>query len=236
MLALALLIVGLTSCSGDSNGGDVDRGLISTTASKALSTLQDSVAALGTTELLQPIEGNIGTYRAALNRVAQSFPDASSGDRKSKNLVTYVGMSLATLNAAQAAGGIALTGPYASESAVLDELLKYADKHGVKDFKSDELTEEASRLLERLGEFTVLGDKALTDKVIPEDSPLRTNWDKDKDGKFEVPLPPAGLPGVTSAWQDFTKDLTFERDRGSLIGRILLEISYTAEKIQLRLT
>ena len=81
-----------------------------------------------------------------------------------------------------------------------------------------------------------MGDKALTDKVVPQDSPLRTNWDKDKDGKFEVPLPPAGLPGVTSAWQGFTKDLTFERDRGSPIGRILLEVSYTAERLQLRLT
>jgi hypothetical protein len=191
---------------------------------------------LGKTQLSDPIDGKISSYLAALQGVAQSFPDSGGDDRKTKNTLTYAGMSLTTLRSAQAVGGVALTGPYTSESAALDEVLKYADKEGVQDFTSDELTEEASRLLEMLGEITILGDKALTDQIIPEDSPLRANWDKDKDGKFEVPLPPAGLPGVTSAWQDFTKDLTFEMDRGSLIGRILLEVSYTAERLQLRLS
>lgn len=236
-VALAMVVIGGISCSGSSNGGDkADRALMSTTADKALTRLKESAATLGKAPLPEPIEGSISPYLVALKEVAQSFPDAAGDNRKSKNMVTYVGMSLAALNSAQAAGGVALTGPYASESAVLDELLKDADKEGVRDFKSEDLTEQAGRLLTLLGEFTLLGDKALTDQIVPGDSPLRANWDKDKNGKIEVPLPPAGLPGVTSAWQNFTKDLTFERSRGSAIGRIVLEISHTAERLHLSLS
>ena len=234
--ALGVLVTAAgISCSDKGDNGGSDRTLISSTAGKALSTLQGSAASLGQTTVSDP-EEQISSYLTALKGVAQSFPDAGGDDRKSKNTLTYAGLSLTTLNSAQAVGGVALTGPYTSESAVIEELLKYADQEGIKDFKPDELTEEASRLLELLGEITILGDKALTDQIVPKDSPLRANWDKDGNGKFEVPLPPAGLPGGTSAWQEFTKDLTFEMDRGSPIGRILLEVSLTAQKLQLRLS
>jgi hypothetical protein len=236
LVILTVLIAIGVSCSSKDAKGSANRELIARTARKAVSTLQGSAESLGKSQLSDRIESDMSPYLVAMKDAAQSFPDAAGDDRKAKSLVTYVGMSLATLNSAQAAGGAALTGPYTSESAVLDELLKHADKKGVENFDSDELAEEAGRLLERFGEFTMLGDRALTDKVVPQDSPLRTNWDKDKDGRFEIPLPPAGLPGGTSDWQKFTVDMTFERDRGSLIGRMFLEVSYTAERLQLRLS
>jgi hypothetical protein len=236
IVAVSMAVIGGLSCSADGNGGGADRALISSTAGKALSRLQDSAAMLGKGPLPEPIEGSISPYLVALQEVAQSFPDAAGDNRKVINSLTYVGMGLTTVNAAQAVGGVALTAPYTSESRVLDELLKNADEKGVEDFSPDKLTEETSRLLRMLGQITVFGDKALTDQIVPTDSPLRVHWDKDQDGKFEIPLPPVDLPEDTSAWQDFSNDLTFERDRGSLIGRILLEISYTAERLQLRLT
>jgi hypothetical protein len=237
LLALSVFVTAAaTSCAGKGDNGGADRALISNTAGKALSRLQESVAMLGRAQLAEPIEGRMSPYLVAMREVAQSFPDAAGGKREVINTLTYVGMGLATANAAQAVGGIALTGPYTSESRVLDELLKSAEKEKVKDFKPDELTEETSRLLALLGEITILGNKELTDKIVPADSPLRANWDKNQDGKFEVPLPPVDMPGGGQDWQGFTTDLTFERERGSLVGRMVLEISFHAARLQLRLS
>jgi hypothetical protein len=236
ILAATITFTTGVSCSGDSNSSGTDRELISSTAGKALVRLHDSAVTLGKGPIPEPFESSISPYLGALQEVAQSFPDAAGDNRKLKNSVTYVGMGFATAKSAQVVGGVALSGPYASESRVLDDLLKGAEKQGIEDFDSDKLTEETSRLLRMLGQVTVFGDKALTDQIVPADSPLRTNWDKDRDGKFEVPLPPVDLPLDTSAWQDFSNDLVFERDRGSLIGRILLEISYVTERLDLRLS
>ena len=156
IVALTMVVIDGASCSKDSSDG-VDRELLSITAGKAVSRLQESAATLGGAQLAEPIEDSMSPYLVAMKEVAQSFPDAAGGDRKVINTLTYVGMGLATANATQAVGGIALTGPYTFESRVLDELLKSANEEKVKDFDSDELVEETSRLLEMLGEITILG-------------------------------------------------------------------------------
>src|ERR1051325_2351769 len=97
IVALTIVVFVAVSCSGGDSGGGVDRALISSTAEKALSRLQDSAATLGRGQLSERVESSIKPYLFAMKEVAQTFPDAGGDDRKSKNVLTYVGLSLTTL-------------------------------------------------------------------------------------------------------------------------------------------
>lgn len=66
------------------------------------------------------------------------------------------------------------------------------------------MNDEIGRLINWISHIVYFSEKRITDQLVPADSQLRKEWDKNRDGRIDVPLPPFGKnEDPTDAWHAF---------------------------------
>jgi len=113
-------------------------------------------------------------------------------------------------------------------SELTDKVLSAEEKARVKTLDEKSLTNEMDRATHYLALIAVFGDKELTEKLVASDSPLR-QFDKDNDGRIEIPTPPLAGTKTPKEWQAFTEALNEERKNNTPIGQAVREIETWAE-------
>jgi hypothetical protein len=195
--------------------------------------LRDRVATLGKGQIVDPeddvyeVKSGIRSMGKLLQGIADGVEDASG--EKEKNAFLAAGLDLAvSQTVALVPGGFA--GKFIVDKALetagkesLDKVLDAKNQERIKNLDKDELKEELNRNGRNFVTIGMLSDKNVTDQLVDEDSRLRANWDKNKDGQLEIPDPDS------NDWQKFTEDVTSEMDHGTPIGRALLELDVWAE-------
>jgi hypothetical protein len=228
---LLIMMIVATCSSGDgARVSTAHREAIVTSAKDLVADLRAKAEMLGSTRLGEPYERSIAPF---LNDVAAAVADlqhAAAGvdtNESSGNVFVLAGVSLGGYGAAGMSRGIPPSDELDPSSKLVTDLVEEKERS----LDGSELADELHRPLTFLAEIVVLGENGLTDQLVPPDSPLRTDWDRNSDGQIEVPPPP--LPRADAdAWDDFTRAIEHERRRGSPTGRVLLEISSWAQKFE----
>jgi hypothetical protein len=238
---ILLLVIGTTlsvACSksgdGASSAGSDSQAAMAMTATDALGPMQKSAASLGQTQLTGSFSDAIKPYIESMNSAAQLVVRKGRELKKTQdsNVFIYGTLNLATYKAWEAAGSINKSSPD-REAGTLKAVLDKAAENKVGALDASDLTREVGRLFEFLGQVVFLGDKGITDQLLPADSAIRKSWDTDGDGRLEVPLPPIASNAEADAWSAFQKALEAETDARSPIGVARLEIVQRADNIVL---
>lgn len=229
---LAVILAVLSACSsGDGSGVGGIEGAFEANAKFAVNELESRTASLRTRKLDDALEESIDALMNDVSGVILLFEQAAAGEPSDgvevidldSSTVVYVGLNLAAYEAARRFGGDAEAGSAAGDpKALVTGLLAEAKTLKVKEADNAGFLQSLERAQIWLAQALLLKDKAVTDQLVPADSPLRTGWDADGDGSIDPPVPP--LPGVTAdAWTRFSEALTFERNRvpAAGIGRAL---------------
>lgn len=197
--ALALLTVlamgGACSSSNDKGLGEKASDEIAKAGDEALALLQKEAATVGQTQLTSVTDGikpYVNALVAAGHLVEARAKELDNGEF---NVFVYTALSWAGLKASPTS---------ADQTATVPELLKEADDRKISGLDRDDLTNEVSRLLTWIGVTVIYSEKGVTDQVVPTESLLRKEWDKDGDGRLNIPGPPISSGSDAKAWQDFT--------------------------------
>jgi hypothetical protein len=207
-LLAALVIAGACSSSSDKEISAQTSDAIAKAGDEALALLQKEAATVGQTQLTSVTDGikpYIDAVVAAGRLVAAK---AKEIDDANFNVFVYTALNWAGLRASPTA---------ADQTATVPDLLKEADERKVSGLDRDDLTADVRRFLKWIGITVIYSEKGVTDQVVPPESLLRKEWDKDGDGRLNVPLPPIRSGSDAKAWQDFTStfpDLPPTEDSG----------------------
>ena len=226
LIAVLVLAVG-TACS--SNGGKSlnaeARAQITPTADDALVLLQQEAVALGQTQLTSGGGKQIEPYLEKMGAVARLVADRSKalgGD--SFNTFADATLRLAGVKSAPAA---------TQRPASVDELVGEGKARKVEQLDRSEMNDEIRRLVNWISHIVYFSEKRITDQLVPADSQLRKQWDKDADGRIDVPLPPfRKADDPTDAWQAFQSTLS-ELSFAEPIAQAPIEIRNAADRIEL---
>jgi hypothetical protein len=226
LIPLLVLAVGV-ACSSN-GGGSLDtkaRSQITPTADDALALLQQEAAALGQTQLTsgggKQIEPYLEKMGAAAKLVAERGKALGGG-----NFNAFVD---ATLRLA----GVKSSPVAAQQPASVDELLAEGKARKVEKVDRSEMNDEIRRLVNWISHIVYFSEKRITDQLVPADSQLRKEWDKDGDGRIDVPLPPFRKnDDPTNAWQAFTSTLS-QLNFAEPIAQAPIEIRNAADRIDL---
>ena len=196
LIALLVLVAG-TACSSNDGGGISTQATaqVTVTANDALGLLQQEAAALGQMQLksgggkeIEPSQ-RIG---AAANLVAER---GRALDADSFNAFVDATLRMADVKSSPAA---------AQKPPSVDELIAEGKARKVEELDRSEMNDEIRRLINWISHIVYFSEKRITDQLVPADSQLRKKWDRDGDGRIDVPLPPFRKnDDPTNAWQDF---------------------------------
>jgi Uncharacterized conserved protein len=237
LVATMLVILTTIACSSGTNNDGASESMgpeVRSVATQVVKMLQESAQSLGNSQLSTPFGKAINPYLASVREAGELFRDhAKAFQNGDYNTFVYVAMNLAGFQAAKALGSdLASSSSVETDGEAIQALLAEADSEKVPDLDNADLGSEAQRLLEFLAEVIFISDKGIADQLVPPDSPLRTNWDGDGDGRIQPPLPPIAVNTEPDPWRQFSRDLTFEADRASPIAIARLEIQSTADKFE----
>jgi hypothetical protein len=223
---LGILAVG-GACSSN-GGGSLNtkaRAQVIETADEALGLLQQGAAALGQTQLTsgggKQIEPYLEKMGAAAKLVAERGKALGGGNF---NAFVDATLRLAGVKSSPAAG---------QQPASVDELLAEGKARKVERLDRAEMNDEIRRLVNWIGHIVYFREKRITDQLVPADSQLRKEWDKDADGRIDVPLPPFRKnDDSANAWLAFIGTLE-QLNFAEPIAQAPIEIRNAAGRIEL---
>ena len=194
-------------------------------ADDALSLLQQEAAALGQTKLTsgggKQIEPYLEKMAAAAKLVAERGEALGGG-----NFNTFV-------DAALRMAGLKSSPAAAPAPASVDDLLAEGKARKVEKLDRSEMNDEIRRLVNWVSHIVYFSEKGITDQLVPADSQLRKEWDKDGDGRLDVPLPPFRKnDDPADAWQAFMSTLS-QLSFAEPIAQAPIEIRNAAGRIEL---
>jgi hypothetical protein len=201
--------------------------------------MKQEAAALGA----EPIGEDIRKSMSRLGDTIKSFPQLNqltadgvkdASNEKEANAFKTAGINLVIGEAIKLVPG-GYVGKFVVDKALetagselTDKVLSAEEKKRVKTLDEKGLTNEMDRATHYLALVAVFGDKELTAQLVPPGSPLR-QWDKDGDGRIQMPTPPLAGTKTPKDWQAFTEALKHERDNNTPIGQAVREIETWAE-------
>jgi hypothetical protein len=226
LIALLVLAIGAT-CSSK-GGGSMDtqaRAQVTVTADEVLGLLQQGAAALGQTQLTigggKDIEPYLEKMGAAARLVAERGRSLG-GD--SFNAFADASLRMAGVKSSPAA---------AQTPPSVDELIAEGRARKVQELDRSKMNDEIRRLINWISHIVYFNEKRITDQLVPADSQLRKKWDRDGDGRIDVPLPPFRKNAdSTNDWQDFMDTLS-ELSFAEPIAQAPIEIRNAANRIEL---
>lgn len=225
LIVWLVLATGVTcSSKGDGDMSTQARAQVAVTADGVLALLQNEAAALGQTALTSGGGKQIEPYLEKLGAAAKLVAERGRAiGGESYNAFVDATLRMAGVKAS----------PAAAKPASVDELIAEGKAKKVAALDRSEMNDEIRRLINWIGHIVYFSEKRITDQLVPAESPLRKDWDKDADGRIDVPLPPfRANDDPMDAWQDFNSmlaNLSFSEP----IAQAPIEIRNAVERIEL---